>query len=88
MSPMESIVPYIGYIAASLTTLSFIPQMLKVVRDKETQGVSLLMYVMFATGLCLWLLYGVLMESSPIVIANAVTLMLVIPIIVTKIRLG
>jgi len=71
-----------------LTTLSFIPQVIKVVRDKDTKAISLSMYLVFFAGVCLWLFYGILITSWPVIIANSVTILLLIPIIVMKIRLG
>jgi MtN3 and saliva related transmembrane protein len=86
--PMEAYTHIIGYVAATLTTVCFIPQVIKVVRDRETKGISLLMYSIYIVGLFGWLTYGILLESPPIIIANIVTISLVIPILVMKIKLG
>lgn len=67
---------FIGYVAATLTTVAFFPQALKVYRTRRTEDISLLMFVMFTVGVGFWLWYGVLLESLPMVIANFVTLVL------------
>lgn len=64
----------VGYLAAAATTISLIPQALKVIKTRDTHGISLGMYVLFSTGVILWLVYGILMKASPIILANAVTL--------------
>ena len=76
----------IGYIAASLTTLSFLPQALHTFRTRDVSGVSLGMYGMFTVGVALWLVYGLLLSAWPIVVANAVTLALALAILVMKLR--
>lgn len=76
----------IGYLAASLTTLSFLPQALHTFRSRDVSGISLGMYGMFATGVALWLVYGLLLGAWPIVVANAVTLALALAILVMKLR--
>lgn len=78
----------IGSIAASLTTLCFVPQVVKVLRDKDTKAISLPMYALFALGLCFWLTYGLMIGSWPIIVSNTVTLVLASAILVMKIRLG
>ena len=76
----------IGYIAAALTTLSFVPQALLVIRTRRTGGISLLMYSLFVIGVALWLVYGLLTDAMPVVIANAVTLVLAGTILVIAAR--
>jgi MtN3 and saliva related transmembrane protein len=63
-----------GYAAALLTTLAFVPQALKSWRTRDLAGVSLSMYSLFTLGVALWLVYGLLLGSWPIIAANAVTL--------------
>lgn len=77
---------FIGLSAALLTTLSFLPQTLMVLRSGETAGISLLMYAMFTIGVAGWLAYGVMQASLPIVLANAVTLVLAAIILSMKVR--
>ncbi|MDO8698868.1 MAG: SemiSWEET transporter [Rhodoferax sp.] len=76
----------IGYAAAILTTASFVPQALHTFQTKDVRGISLGMYSAFTLGVALWLVYGVLLNAWPIVIANAVTLALAASILVMKLR--
>lgn len=78
----------IGYLAASLTTLSFLPQAFKVITTRNTQGISVLMYVMFVCGLALWLVYGVMIEDTAVSVANLLTLLFALPILIIKLRRG
>ena len=76
----------IGTIAATLTTLSFLPQALHTFRTKDVSGISLGMYSVFTSGVSGWLVYGLLLDAWPIVIANAITLGLASAILVMKLR--
>ena len=76
----------VGYAAAVLTTISFVPQVWHTWRTRDVSGISLGMYVVFATGVFLWLLYGLLVAAWPIVVANAVTLALALAILAMKLR--
>jgi MtN3 and saliva related transmembrane protein len=78
----------IGYCAATLTTLSFLPQAWLTFRTRDVRGISLGMYSAFTIGVALWLLYGVMMGAWPIVLANAVTLGLASVILGMKLRYG
>lgn len=64
----------IGFAAAFLTTVAFLPQTIKVVRTRDTRSISLAMYVLFTIGVALWLVYGMLIGSLPVVVANVFTL--------------
>lgn len=66
----------IGYVAAFMTTAAFVPQALKSWRTRDLSGVSLSMYSLFTLGVALWLLYGIALQSWPIILANAITLSL------------
>jgi len=77
---------FIGYIAASLTTLSFLPQALHTFRTRDVSGISLGMYSMFTAGVALWLVYGLLLWAWPLIVANAITLALALAILVMKLR--
>jgi MtN3 and saliva related transmembrane protein len=79
-------VELLGFLAATLTTASFIPQVWLTWRTRRTDGVSLVMYSIFTTGVACWLAYGVMHRSWPITIANAVTLALAMAIIAMKLR--
>jgi MtN3 and saliva related transmembrane protein len=76
----------LGYAAASCTTLSFVPQALKVWRTRSADGISTLMYSVFITGVALWLAYGIGLRSWPMIVANAVTLLLAASVLVLKLR--
>lgn len=76
----------IGYVAAFLTTASFVPQAWLTLRTRDVSGISLGMYSVFTTGVALWLLYGWLTGAWPVVLANAVTLALAAFILVMKLR--
>ena len=76
----------IGLVAAVLTTISFLPQTLLVLRTGKTDGISLCMYALFTTGVAGWLLYGVLVGALPIILANSVTLALAATILLLKVR--
>lgn len=78
----------IGSIAATLTTISFIPQVWRVWTTRHTRDISLSMYIAFTCGVALWLLYGILLGSWPIIIANAITVCLAGAVLFMKIRFG
>lgn len=78
--------PALGYVAAALTTGSFVPQAVLTLRTRDVSGISLSMYAAFTAGVALWLLYGLRLGEWPIVVANAVTLVLALVILVTKVR--
>jgi len=82
---MLNSVDIVGTLAASLTTVSFLPQAIKVVREKNTDAISLSMYLLFVSGVAMWLVYGLILEDLPIIIANAVTLLLACVILYIKI---
>jgi MtN3 and saliva related transmembrane protein len=76
----------LGYGAAALTTMSFVPQAVLTLRTRDTSGISLAMYSAFTLGVALWLAYGIAIGRWPIIVANAVTLALAATILVTKVR--
>ncbi len=75
----------LGYLAAALTTGSFVPQALLTLRTRDVRGISLSMYGAFTLGVALWLAYGIALGEWPIVVANAVTLALSATILAVKI---
>jgi MtN3 and saliva related transmembrane protein len=83
-----STIDLIGYIAACLTTLSFLPQALHTFRTRDVRGISLGMYALFTTGVALWLLYGLMLMAWPLIMANFITLLLALAILVMKLRFG
>ncbi len=72
--------------AATLTTAAFLPQALHIIRYKDTRAISLIMYVAFAAGVALWLLFGCLIGNLPIIVSNAITLGLALAIIAMKLK--
>ena len=76
----------IGNTAAVCTTVSFVPQLIRVWRRKSADDISLIMFLLFSTGVALWLVYGLLIGSFPIAAANTVTLALALAILVLKLR--
>jgi MtN3 and saliva related transmembrane protein len=75
-----------GYLAGLLTTIAFIPQVLRAWNLKETRDISLAMLVLFTIGIFLWALYGFWIGSLPVVIANSVTLLLVLALLAMKMK--
>ena len=82
---MDSIT-ILGFAAAILTTASFLPQAIKTIRTKDTSGISLFMYSLFALGTLLWFLFGLFSNNMPVMIANAVTLLFACIILIYKIK--
>jgi MtN3 and saliva related transmembrane protein len=74
--------------AATLTTAAFLPQALHIIRHKDTRAISLQMYVAFATGVLLWMVFGLLIGNLPIIVSNAITLGLALAIIAMKLKYG
>jgi MtN3 and saliva related transmembrane protein len=79
---------WMGYVAATLTTVAFVPQALKTLRSRNTRDISLSMYVVFTIGIAFWLGYGLVLESWPMIGANIVTLLLAGAILTMKLRYG
>ncbi|HEU0306257.1 MAG TPA: SemiSWEET transporter [Lysobacter sp.] len=79
---------WMGFVAATLTTFSFVPQAVKTIRTRDTRGISLWMYVTFTVGIAFWLGYGLFLESWPMIVANVVTLALSLTILSLKLRYG
>jgi MtN3 and saliva related transmembrane protein len=76
----------LGVTAAFLTTFSFLPQTIKTIKEKNTEGISLLMYGMFTAGVFLWLLYGFYTKDIPVFFANLITLSFAITILTLKLK--
>ena len=72
--------------AATLTTAAFLPQALHIIRYKDTRAISLVMYVAFAAGVLLWLVFGLIIGNVPIILSNAITLGLALAIIAMKLK--
>jgi MtN3 and saliva related transmembrane protein len=78
----------LGYAAATLTSVSFVPQAIRTIRSRDSRAISLWMYMTFTAGVALWWLYGVRLDSWPVMAANAVTFVLAAIILSLKIRYG
>jgi MtN3 and saliva related transmembrane protein len=76
----------VGALAGVLTTISFVPQVLKTWRSGRAEDLSLFMFTLFSAGLLLWLVYGIALRSLPIILANGITLVLALSIVMLKIR--
>ena len=83
-----SLADWVGSAAAVLTTLSFLPQVLHTFKTRDVSGISLVMYSAFTVGVALWLVYGLLLGSWPIVVANVITVLLALAIVVMKLVFG
>jgi len=83
---MSIVVELVGSAAATLTTVAFLPQAWLTWKTRGTQGISLGMYVIFTAGVALWLIYGVMLQSWPIMVGNTVTLLLAAFILIMKIK--
>jgi len=83
-----NLVTVIGFIAASLTTIAFLPQVIQIWKTKSTKDISLKMYVIFCTGVFSWFIYGVMILSWPIIVANAIVFILSLIIVIFKVTYG
>ena len=79
---------WMGYVAATLTTLSFVPQAVKTIRSRDTRGISLGMYVVFTIGVGFWFGYGLALHSWPMIVSNTITFALAATILALKIKHG
>jgi MtN3 and saliva related transmembrane protein len=78
----------IGWLATTLTTIAFVPQVWRAWKTRSARDLSLPMYLIFTTGVVLWLAYGLLIHSWPIIIGNIVTLFLASTVLAMKLRFG
>jgi MtN3 and saliva related transmembrane protein len=88
VSSLFTVTDWVGFAAATLTTVAFVPQALLTWRTKRADGVSLGMYSVFMVGIILWLTYGILLVAWPIILANVVTICLAGFILAMKLRYG
>ena len=86
--PMLPLIDVVGATGAALTTLCWLPQAMKVIREKETRALSLPATAAFTLGVVLWLIYGLAIGDWPLIGSNAVTLALMLPIVAMKLRYG
>ncbi len=76
----------LGTVAGILTTAAFVPQVVKTWRTRSARDISGVMFVAFSVGVALWIVYGVLVRSAPVVVANGVTLVLALAVLAMKVR--
>lgn len=81
-----SLASFLGYVAGALTTLAFVPQVIRTWKTKSTHDISLGMFATFCAGVLSWLVYGILIASPPVIIANVATLVLASIILFFKIK--
>ena len=82
----DFVLKYIGFFAALCTTIAFLPQVIKVYQTKSTKDISLLMFLIFTIGVFSWLIYGLIINDYPVILANAITLILSLFILLYKIK--
>ncbi|HZE86682.1 MAG TPA: SemiSWEET transporter [Methylomirabilota bacterium] len=78
----------IGFIAAFLTTIAFLPQAIQTLKTRRTKDISLPMYIALVVGIALWFVYGLILQSMPIILANGISFLLATPILILKIQNG
>ena len=78
----------IGAVASALTTIAFVPQVWRVWKTRSARDLSLPMYLIFTTGVVLWFVYGLLLGSGPIIVGNAITLVLAGVVVAMKLKFG
>ncbi|MBE2179662.1 MAG: SemiSWEET transporter [Chthoniobacterales bacterium] len=86
LPPASQWITVLGLLAGVLTTLSFLPQVLKAWKSRSTRDISLGMFLMFCTGVFLWIVYGVLVADIPVIAANVLTFLLAATILILKLR--
>ena len=86
--PSASLLDLTGAIGAALTTLCWLPQAAKTMREKDTRSLSLPATVAFTLGIALWLAYGIGLGDWPLIASNGLTLALMLPIVAMKLRYG
>jgi MtN3 and saliva related transmembrane protein len=78
----------LGYLAGTLTTAALVPQVWRTFRTKDVSGISLRMYTIFTIGIAVWLAYGVLLDETPMLVANSVSLVLACAVLAMKLKYG
>lgn len=85
---MTESVESLGLVAATLTTIAFVPQVLKVWRSRSAADISLVMFLLFVAGVALWMIYGILIGSIAVFLGNLITLVLAGAILLAKLKFG
>ncbi len=86
MSPSPSLVELTGFCAAFCTTISFVPQLVRILKLRSAHEISLGMFSLFSLGVFLWLLYGIWIASKPVIASNGITLVLSVSILILKLH--
>lgn len=76
----------IGIMAGTLTTIAFLPQVIKIYKTKNTKDLSIATFCIFSLGVLLWLVYGLMLKELPIIIANSITFILILLIVMMKFK--
>lgn len=79
---------WVGLLAAILTTAAYVPQTMKVLRERNTKSLSLYMYLLITSGIGCWFVFGVMVDSPSLILANGISFVLAFTILVMKLRLG
>jgi MtN3 and saliva related transmembrane protein len=82
------LVDFVGYSAATLTTVAFLPQVFQIWKSKSTKDLALPTLLSFIAGVAMWLVYGLLLNSAPVIVANTITLLLNLAILRFKLKYG
>jgi MtN3 and saliva related transmembrane protein len=82
------LVDFVGYSAATLTTVAFLPQVFQIWKSKSTKDLALPTLLSFIAGVSMWLVYGLLLNSAPVIVANTITLLLNLAILRFKLKYG
>jgi MtN3 and saliva related transmembrane protein len=80
------IVTILGYAAGALTTSALIPQVIKIIKTRSAEDISLVMFIVFSIGISLWIAYGIAINSAPVIIANSISLLLGLFVLWLKFR--
>ena len=83
-----NLIMILGLVAAGLTTFSTLPQLIKSLKTKKTDDISLFMYITLSSGIVLWLVYGLLINNLPLILANSVSLVINAYVLLLKIKYG
>lgn len=83
---MQDVAAFLGFMAGTLTTVSFVPQLIKVYQSKSAKDISYRMFIIFILGVVTWISYGISINELPIIVTNSVTLLVATSILALKIR--
>ena len=86
IDPAQRWVEYTGFVAAFCTTTAFVPQLWRVLKLKSARDISLGTFLLFSTGVFLWLIYGIYAGSKPVMVSNGCTLVLSLSILYLKLK--